>query len=181
VFSDSSIPFIPIQCPIFPQGTLPTYSLSQAVKCTCSKNEDKISWAYSLFKGFQIPAMNPSSLNPKIHLLTVLAAVFFLIAIPLSALQNPPSGGCFVYPSPATGNLAWVVYNLPESGSAAIYIYDEAGDLITSEQAPNYTGIQQTPIDLTHYQNGIYICRVILTLDSGATQALKLFKFIVSK
>ncbi len=125
--------------------------------------------------------MNQPFQTKKIYLLTVLSVIFLLIATSISALQSPPDGGCFVYPSPATGNLAWVVYNLPESGSAAIYIYDEAGDLITSEQAPNYTGIQQTPVDLTHYQNGIYICRVVLTLDSGATQALKLFKFIVSK
>jgi hypothetical protein len=125
--------------------------------------------------------MNQPFQTRKTYLLAVLSVIFLLISTSISALQSPPNGGCFVYPSPATGNLAWVVYNLPESGTAAIYIYDEAGDLITQEQASNYTGIQQTPIDLTHYMSGIYICRVVLTLDSGGTQALKLFKFIVSK
>ncbi len=111
----------------------------------------------------------------------ILITALFLAVSPVPAVQTPPDGGCFVYPSPASGNLAWVVYNLSDSGTAAIYIYNEAGDLITQEQASNSSGLQQTPFDLTHYQSGVYICRVVLTLDSGGTQALKLFKFIVIK
>jgi hypothetical protein len=120
--------------------------------------------------------------HPKgLFFFAVLSAILLLIPASTPAVQTPANGNCFVYPNPATGNLAWVVYTLPESGNASIYIYDEAGDLITQEQASNYAGIQQTPFDLTHYQSGIYICRVVLTLDSGVSQSLKLFKFIVSK
>jgi Secretion system C-terminal sorting domain len=125
--------------------------------------------------------MNQPLHPKKLFFFAALFAVLLLIPASTPAAQTPAKGGCFIYPSPATGNFAWVVYNLPENGNASIYIYDEAGDLITQEQASNSAGIQQTPFDLTHYQRGIYICRVVLTLDSGVSQSLKLFKFIVSK
>jgi len=112
------------------------------------------------------------------------AAVFFsfLILVPRSfALQNPPEGGCFVYPSPAQGSTAWVVFNLPESGTANVYIYNEAGDLVAETQLWNNAGLQQVPLDLTHYRSGVYVCRVALNLDSGSNSVLQLFKFIVVK
>jgi hypothetical protein len=107
--------------------------------------------------------------------------VFFLFLSKTSALQTPADGQCFVYPSPSQGNSAWVVYNLPKSGTAIVYIYNEAGDLVTQTQQSDNVGIQQIYLDLTHYRSGIYICRVVLTLDSGAGSALPLFKFIVTK
>jgi hypothetical protein len=125
--------------------------------------------------------MNQSFSTRRFFFFPFLMFVFLLTVSPAPAVQTPPDGGCFVYPSPASGNLAWVVYNLPESGTAAISIYNEAGDLITFEQASNSSGTQQTAFDLTHYQSGVYICRVVLTLDSGGVQALKIFKFIVIK
>lgn len=106
---------------------------------------------------------------------------FLLFLSPLLALQNPPAGGCFVYPSPATGAWAWAVYNMPGTGSAQVNVYNEAGDLVTQETALDGPGIQQTAIDLTHYRDGIYICRIVLTLDSGGAEALALFKFVVIK
>src|ERR1700722_1630529 len=79
-----------------------------------------------------------------------LVTFLFIFSGPAQALQNPPDGGCFVFPSPATGNTARVVYNLTQSGAAAIFIYNEAGDLVAQEQASNKPGIQQTALDLTH-------------------------------
>lgn len=107
--------------------------------------------------------------------------VFFLLLSKASALQVPAEGQCFVYPSPSQGSSAWVVYNLPESGTATVYIFNEAGDLAAQTQQSNNAGVQQVYLDLTHYRPGVYICRVVLTLDSGGGSALPLFKFIVSK
>jgi hypothetical protein len=119
------------------------------------------------------PKSRPPSSWPKALL------IFLFTASPLFSLQNPAGGGCFVYPSPVSGNWAWAVYNMGGSGSAQISVYNEAGDLVTQETVPGGPGIQQTPIDLTHYRKGIYICRVVVTLDSGVSQALQFFKFVV--
>ena len=55
--------------------------------------------------------------------------LFLFTAFPAGALQTPTDGTCFVYPSPASGNQAWVVFNMSQSGTANISIYNEAGDL----------------------------------------------------
>lgn len=107
--------------------------------------------------------------------------LFLALAVPAFAVKDPPQGGCFVYPSPATGNSAWVVYNLPGSGTAQISVYNEAGDLVAQQRASNLAGDQQTFIDLTHYRAGLYLCRVVLFLDSGSIQSLKIFKFVVTR
>jgi len=104
---------------------------------------------------------------------------FFFSTNPLPALQNPPDGGCFVYPSPASGNWAWAVYNMREDGTAQIGVFNEAGDLVGQKTVLNNAGLQQTAIDLNHFRSGVYICRIVLSLDSGGTQTLKLFKFVV--
>lgn len=118
---------------------------------------------------------------PKFLFLSIL---LFCLFPPTAApvLPAPPDGGCFVYPSPAApGGTAWVVYDMPTGGTADIFVYNEAGDLVTQETAPTAAGTFQTSIDLTHYRRGVYICQVVLHLDSGATQALQLCKFIVSQ
>ncbi len=116
---------------------------------------------------------------PRFLLRMALLAAFFLSAGPLPALQNPTDGGCFVYPSPASGDWAWAVYNTPGSGTAQINVFNEAGDLVVQESVLNGAGLQQAAIDLNHLRNGLYICRIVLELDSGGTQSLKLFKFAV--
>ena len=116
--------------------------------------------------------------------LLLLPTLIFCLFPPAAAptLQAPPDGGCFVYPSPAApGGSAWVVYEMPESGTSEIFVYNEAGDLVTKEDGATGAGTFQTSIDLTRYRRGIYICRVVLHLDSGPIQALNLCKFIVAQ
>jgi hypothetical protein len=97
------------------------------------------------------------------------------------ALQNPSQGTCFVYPSPATGTTAWVVYTMPQGGTATLFIYTEAGDLAAEDEETLSVGPQQTALDLTYYHTGVYLCRVILRLDDGTTQRFPLFKFAVAR
>ena len=108
--------------------------------------------------------------------------ILFLLVVSQSlAFQNPPDKGCFVYPSPARGNSAWVVFNIPESGIARVFVFNEAGDLMARQEELETAGNQQIQLDLTHYRRGFYICRVVLALDSGLSQSLKVFKFSVAK
>src|SRR5579872_4182613 len=111
-------------------------------------------------------------------------SIFLFTFVPPQAfsLYLPPDGTCFVYPSPATGDAAWVVYNMPSSGTALVLIYNESGDLVARVTEDKPAGPQQqTGLDLFYYHKGIYICQVFLTLESGETQRLKSFKFMVTK
>ena len=106
-------------------------------------------------------------------------ALFLFCALPADALQTPRDGTCFVYPTPATGNQAWVVFNMSQGGTANISIYNEAGDLAAGISEIESAGVQQVPLDLTYYRRGIYLCRVVLSFDAGGGQTLALFKFMV--
>ena|ERR1019366_9342637 len=109
--------------------------------------------------------------------------LFTLFPLPQAfSLYLPPDDSCFVYPSPASGDTAWVVYNMPSSGTALVLVYNESGDLAAQVQETKSAGPQQqTGLDLFYYRKGIYICRVVLTLDTGETKWLKTFKFMVTK
>jgi len=107
--------------------------------------------------------------------------ILFLSTTNALALQSPAPGTCFVYPSPATGAVAWAAYNMPKNGTATVYIYNEAGDLSATVTDLQLAGLAQTFLDLTYYHRGIYLCRVVLTFDSGGTQTLSPFKFMVRR
>ncbi len=107
--------------------------------------------------------------------------LFLLTALSTSALQTPATGTCFVYPSPATGNQAYVVFNMPQSGTATVWVYNEAGDLATVVDQYETAGVQQTSLDLTYFHRGIYLCRVTLNFDAGGNQTLPIFKFMVRR
>jgi hypothetical protein len=95
------------------------------------------------------------------------------------ALQTPPAGTCYVYPSPATGASAWVVYTMPQNGTATIRVFTESGDLAAEDEETLPAGLQRTTLDLAYYHAGVYLCRVILSLDDGTTQKFPIFKFAV--
>lgn len=113
-------------------------------------------------------------------LLLVVILLFLFVSSPCPALQTPPAGGCFVYPSPATGGSVWAVYNMTQVGIAHVRVYNEAGDLVVSVDQSQSAGVQQTWIDLSHLRKGIYLCRLSLEYNEGGKQVLKAFKFIVS-
>lgn len=105
---------------------------------------------------------------------------FLLVSVPCPAYQTPAAGACYVYPSPATGDSAWAVYNMPQPGTVRVLVYNEAGDLVADVEDSQPAGVQQTPLDLSHFRKGLYLCRVLLEF-TGGTQALKAFKFVVAR
>jgi hypothetical protein len=113
-------------------------------------------------------------------------SVFYLLILLVPgahslAVQTPQPNSCFVYPSPASGDTAWAVYDMPDDGTALVLLYNEAGDLVSQVQEVKGPGIQQTGLDLFYFRKGIYLCRVILTLDTGEKIKLKIFKFLVTR
>ena len=119
-----------------------------------------------------------------IALLTVFLLISWLPSTPVKALSTVPDDACYVYPSPAvagSNSAAWVVYNMPSSGLAEIWIYNESGDLVAYKAEQKSAGPrQQTGLSLFYYRSGVYFCRVFLTMDDGTTSSLKVFKFVVT-
>ncbi len=108
--------------------------------------------------------------------------LLFLSGLPSScpAVQTPAAGTCYVYPSPATGGSASVVYVLPQAGTVRVLVYNEAGDLVADVEDSQPAGLEQTALDLSHFRRGLYLCRVLLQFTGGGAQALKTFKFVVA-
>ncbi len=126
--------------------------------------------------------MNPRSITllSLICLGLLTLTLYFFPSPPAHSFQVPASDACYVYPSPATGDTAWVVYNMPAIGTALVLIYNESGDLVAQVQESKPAGPQQqTGLNLFYYRRGVYFCRVFLTLENGDTKALKTFKFVV--
>lgn len=100
---------------------------------------------------------------------------------PSLAFKTPQGDSCYVYPSPASGDTAWAVYTMPSPGNALVIVYNESGDMVSQVQEIKSAGVQQTGLDLFYYRKGIYLCRIVLTLDTGSVKKLKTFKFLVTK
>ena len=117
----------------------------------------------------------------------IVVLVFFLLSLisfsvsPSLAVSLPQGNSCYVYPSPASGDIAWAVYNMPADGTALVVIYNESGDMVSQVEEIKYAGVQQTGLDLFYFRKGIYICRITLTLNGGEKRRLKTFKFMVTK
>ena len=118
-------------------------------------------------------------LPSKKFLIPVFFFLVFLSSSVTHSLETPKANSCFVYPSPASGDTAWVVYNMTFSGTALVLVYNETGDMVAQIQESKPAGIQQTGLDLFYYRKGIYLCRIIQTYDSGAVNRVKPFKFLV--
>ena len=116
----------------------------------------------------------------NIRFLPVIASFFFLSAVfPAFPFEKPKPGSCYVYPSPATGSAAFVVYQMPQQGSVEVRLYNESGDLVLDVTEPQNAGIQRTGMNLTYLRRGIYLCQVLLKPEMGLTQTLKVFEFSV--
>lgn len=120
--------------------------------------------------------------RPVIYLCFLLLGLLWLPFSSAFSFQVPADDACYVYPSPATGPAAWVVYNMPTPGSATVLIYNESGDLVAQVDEAKPAGPQQqTGLNLFYYHSGVYFCRVYLTMNDGTTKVLKTFKFVVIK
>lgn len=93
---------------------------------------------------------------------------------------NPPaSGQCFIYPSPASGDRATVSYDMAESGTMDLKIWNDNGELAAEITDRKSAGVQVTPFDLTRLSPRVYFYIVTLSYDSGRVEKLKPRKFAV--
>jgi hypothetical protein len=90
-----------------------------------------------------------------------------------------PFAGSYIYPSPATGNSAGIVYRMTGSGSVKIRVYNEAGDLVGTADENNAAGLQTTRINTAGMAPGVYFYLLGINYDSGMSENQGLKKFVV--
>ena len=96
--------------------------------------------------------------------------------------SNPPAKGqTFAYPSPARKGFVNIVYKMASVGRAVIKIWNENGDLVATQADNKLADIQKTQIPVATFAPGVYLYRVFITYDSGATENLDVQKFAVAK
>jgi len=93
----------------------------------------------------------------------------------------PAAGKTFEYPSPVRNGVMHLVYRMAESGTAAIRIWNERGDLSAQQEDHRPAGPQETRIQIATFAPGIYLYKIILTYDSGRIERLDAQKFAVVK
>jgi hypothetical protein len=90
----------------------------------------------------------------------------------LSALTPPGPGEAFIYPSPATGNFAFLAFSMAESGQARVLVYNEAGSLVLDQRHDFLPGVQQFILNNYLFANGAYVYRVYTAYGSGRSEKM---------
>lgn len=93
----------------------------------------------------------------------------------------PPAahGDSYIYPSPARGGRATLSYNMAESGTLDLQLWNQNGERISEITDRKPAGPQATSFSLTGFAPGIYYYLATLNYDSGMSERLKMEKFAV--
>jgi sugar lactone lactonase YvrE len=93
---------------------------------------------------------------------------------------NPPGAGAdFIYPSPARGTQARVVYFMTGPGRMKMTVWNEAAERRAEVTDQKPAGSQSTAFDISGWATGVYFYALTLNYDSGAVQKLPPQKFAV--
>ena len=106
---------------------------------------------------------------------------YFSFLIPPLVTDNTGSGDCvepYIYPSPATGNTAYIVTCMAGPGNMNIRVYNELGDLVNTLEERKPAGPQSTRVDIGDLSPGVYIYLLKRIYDDGNTAHSK-HKFVV--
>ncbi len=78
----------------------------------------------------------------------------------------PSSGTTYIYPSPATGNTATIVYTMAAPGSVKIRVYNDAAQLVETVFENKQEGPQSSIIDTKSLVTGVYLYIVQLNYNN---------------
>jgi hypothetical protein len=101
-------------------------------------------------------------------------AVPTLVPVPYVA-----SGATSIYPSPATGALVHIAFNMFQAGQANIVVLDSAGHVVLTVTEDLGAGPAAVAVDISLLTRGIYFYRVALTFSDGTDQRLAGGRFAV--
>jgi len=92
---------------------------------------------------------------------------------------NAPGPGSYIYPSPANGPTANIVYTMAESGAVEIRVYNEVGNLVTRLEDTKPAGVQMSTIHTDRLAPGVYFYILNVNYASGNSDKHNLKKFVV--
>lgn len=93
---------------------------------------------------------------------------------------NPPKPGTsFVYPSPAMRGTVNIAYDMQESGTAQVLVWNESAELVADVSQSQWSGPQKTTLNIQGWARGVYFYRVVLHYNSGKEERLKPDKFLI--
>lgn len=94
-------------------------------------------------------------------------------------VSAPAEGEGYLYPSPVRGNLAHLIVNFSEVGTARVTLYNGRADLVQVEALSGGPGALEIPINVARYAPGVYLYRVRMEYASGRKTETQLKKFAV--
>ncbi len=93
---------------------------------------------------------------------------------------NPPgTGQDFIYPSPAKGTTAHVVYFMTGPGRMKMTIWNEAAERRAEVTDLRPAGSQSTSFDISGWASGVYFYALTLSYDNGQVQKITPQKFAI--
>ena len=95
----------------------------------------------------------------------------------LANLASP--GDFFIYPSPAKGSQATVSYNVAQSGTVDLRVWNEKAELVAHVTDEKTAGVQETPFSISGFVSGVYFYSLTLTYGSGQVENLGPKKFVI--
>ncbi len=94
-------------------------------------------------------------------------------ATPTFITTPPAAGTTYIFPSPATGDTATIVYFMSYPGSVKIRVYNDAAQLVETVEEENLaSGPQAQVIDTKGLATGVYL--YIIRLDYGSQGSTKI-------
>ncbi len=102
-------------------------------------------------------------------------------ASPTFVTTPAAAGATFIYPSPATGDKANVVYTLSGPGNVKIRVYNDAAQLVETLTEDKQGGPQTSVLNIKNLSTGVYMYILTLTYQNQGTTKIGPKKFMVLK
>jgi hypothetical protein len=93
----------------------------------------------------------------------------------------PANSGSYIFPSPATGDSADIVYTMASAGEAQIHIYNETGRLVDSIVEQKGSGWQTSHVSVGKFAQGLYFYVIHMKYDDGGKDTQGPHKFVVKR
>jgi len=140
--------------------------------------------SYVVDSNTQITARSPAqAAGPAIEVVVsrlsggnAMAGSYTYFNVPIPSSLGP---GSYIFPSPANGPTATIVYTMAESGNVNIRVYNEVGDLVTKVEDSKPAGPQLSTIHTDWLAPGVYFYILNMNYYSGVSDKRKLKKFVV--
>jgi hypothetical protein len=94
-------------------------------------------------------------------------------------IPGPKQNSSYIYPSPARGQNADIVYTMASAGSVKIRIHNETGRLVDTIEESKPAGSQSSHVNIGKFAAGSYFYMLNIKYDNGGKESHPRHKFAV--